>query len=391
MKPIYFCFPTKYYLQKDLISKVSKEIPSVLLVFFDDFKVEICSSLSNDVEIYAMGNVKKGKNPVEAANSISMFLGSLNIPEREIKIKTNYESFNPSFNPLVTSSKEVKNISPEEFDYNKLSLAYHSVEPFYSLDNVVLSKTTKQEIIDVINSLKYEKTIYDEWGLRNIIPNALSAVNFYGAPGTGKTMAAEALAKELGKKILKSSYADIESKYVGEGPKMMKAIFKAASRDNAILFIDEADSLLSKRLINVSDGAAQALNSLRSQLLICLDSFEGLVIFSTNLIINYDEAFLSRLINIKFESQDEIEREQIWKVHVNANGVKIPLSSDVNFNKLSKEYVFVGRDIKNAVKKACVHALSNGKQCVAQSDFVFACNQIDEEKNNLKRSCSKDA
>lgn len=91
--------------------------------------------------------------------------------------------------------------------------------------------------------------MFDEWGLRSIIPNASSAISFYGPPGTGKSMAAEAIAENLGKKILRATYADIESKFHGEGPKMVKAIFRAAERDDAILFLDESDSLLSKRLI----------------------------------------------------------------------------------------------------------------------------------------------
>lgn len=97
---------------------------------------------------------------------------------------------------------------------------------------------------------------------------------------------------------------------------MVKAIFRAAERENAILFLDESDSLLSKRLTNVSDGSAQAINSMRSQLLICLENFTGIVIFATNLVVNYDKAFLSRLINVEFTYPTEEERVAIWNIHL---------------------------------------------------------------------------
>ncbi len=115
-------------------------------------------------------------------------------------------------------------------------------------------------------------------------------------------MAAETLAARLGMKILMATYADIGSKFHGEGPKMVKAIFMAAEREDAVLFLDESGSLLSKRLTNVSDGSSQAINSMRSQLLMSLERFKGVVIFATNLVVNYDKAFLLRLVNVEFTS-----------------------------------------------------------------------------------------
>lgn len=97
---------------------------------------------------------------------------------------------------------------------------------------------------------------------------------------------------------------------------MVKAIFRAAEKQDAVLFLDESDSLLSKRLTNVSDGSAQAINSMRSQLLICLEKFKGVVIFATNLVVNYDRAFLSRLINIEFPMPDQEARMEIWNRHI---------------------------------------------------------------------------
>lgn len=150
--------------------------------------------------------------------------------------------------------------------------------------------------------LQVASKVFDEWGLRAIIPTASAALSFYALPGTGKSMAAETLATRLGMKILMATYADIGSKFHGEGPKMVKAIFMAAEREDAVLFLDESGSLLSKRLTNVSDGSSQAINSMRSQFLMSLERFKGVVIFATNLVVNYDKAFLLRLVNVEFTS-----------------------------------------------------------------------------------------
>src|SRR6059058_4833972 len=141
-----------------------------------------------------------------------------------------------------------------------------------------------EDLLSAVEVIQVERKVFDEWGLRRIQPFPHSALNFHGPPGTGKTLAAHAVAHRLNRSIMIASYAEIESKFHGEGPKNVKAIFHAAERDDAILFIDEADSLLSKRLTEVTQGSEQAINSMRSQLFICLQEFRGVVIFATNLV-----------------------------------------------------------------------------------------------------------
>lgn len=292
--------------------------------------------------------------------------------------------FNP--NSIDVSPKEDGN-DIEELDYEKRSKAYTPVEPHYTFDRVILDKEIIEKIDEAISIITYENKVFKEWGLNVIQPNPSSAISFFGPSGTGKTMAAEAVANKLKKKILKVSYADIESKYHGEGPKMVKAIFKAAQDNDAVLFIDEADSLLSKRLTNVTQGSEQAINSMRSQLLICLEDYHGIVIFATNLVVNYDKAFLTRLISIEFKKPDEKLREKIWEVHVrptNNNGLRIPLDKDVNVKELSQKYEFCGREIRKAVISACVNAAMKNKNSVSQEDFIRACDKIIAEENAIK-------
>jgi SpoVK/Ycf46/Vps4 family AAA+-type ATPase len=281
---------------------------------------------------------------------------------------------------------EVKKTENDEFDYEQKSKQFIPVEPLYSFNRVILPTDVIQKIEEAVATLQWEDKVFKQWGLYEIQPRPSTSLSFYGPSGTGKTMAAEAVAEKLGKKILKVSYADVESKYHGEGPKMVKAIFLAAENSDAVLFFDEADSLLSKRLTNVSQGSEQAINSMRSQLLICLEEFRGIVIFATNLVVNYDGAFLTRLISVEFPIPDAETRKRIWDVHImppndgKKHQLNIPLASNVNTKELADKYDFVGREIRNAVVSACVNAAMRGDEVVTQAHFVEACETISKEK-----------
>ncbi len=153
------------------------------------------------------------------------------------------------------------------------------------------------------------------------------------------------------------------------------------------MFLDEADSLLSKRLTNVHDGSDQAINSMRSQLLISIERFKGIVIFATNLAINYDRAFLSRLSNIEFHMPDAAARKVIWQQHISGNGIKLPLSDDIDIIELASRYTFSGRQIKNAVKDACIRAAMRGDNVViSQEDFTRSCEKIQNQSDSIQKA-----
>ena len=164
----------------------------------------------------------------------------------------------------------------------------------------------------------------------------------------------------------------------------------AAARENAVLFFDEADSLLSKRLTNVSQGSEQAINSMRSELLISLENYRGIVIFATNLVINYDKAFLTRLISIEFTLPDSETRKKIWDVHIKPvedgkqHLLNIPLGQDVDTRILAEKFEFSGRGIRNAVISACVSAAMDGRDMVTMNDFMTAAEKIKKEMNSVR-------
>lgn len=397
----YLCIPSAIYDQLDTqrIKLLSSDFDNQLKKYFGSICTEVVRKNKIDaIEVYVMGKPKYSGFENEIKEEIITLIKAADVSAGhvEVHIKMNYSAFNPNFNPsnddkvigkdIATdnkTAKEKKHDVPSEYDYEKLSYNYQAEEPRYSFEQVILPATTREQIEHAIGILEVEKKVFDDWGLRSIIPEATSALSFYGPPGTGKSMSAEAVAHKLGKKILKATYADIESKYHGEGPKMVKAIFKAAEREDAVLFLDESDSLLSKRLTNVSDGSAQAINSMRSQLLISLEHFSGIVIFATNLVVNYDKAFLSRLINVEFTFPTKDEREKIWWNHLKSEHIRIPLAEDVDIQAIATEFELCGREIKNAVKNACVSTALAKRELVCQNDLMNAAKQILDERERV--------
>lgn len=236
-----------------------------------------------------------------------------------------------------------------EEDREKRISQYVARSSQYTFERLILPQAKIAELRHAANLFKHQDLIFNQWGLRQNGPFTTVALNFYGASGSGKTLAAQAVADYLGKSIIIASYGQIESMYHGEGPKNVEAIFEAAERQNAVLFIDEADSLLSARIANPQQGSENAINSMRSQILICLEKFNGIVIFATNLIGNYDQAMKTRIRSIEFELPDEECRRRIWEIHLPK---AFPKDETASPEALAKIDGISGRDIKHAVQQA---------------------------------------
>lgn len=297
-----------------------------------------------------------------------------------------------SFSPDPAASKESAAGDGDEYAYEEIADQFQAERPRFTFDQLVLEPEVEQRLMEAVSILENRDKLFREWNLQAIMsPSVL--LNLYGASGTGKTMTAEALASRLGKPIIRTTYADIESKYHGEGPKRLKALFLAAKRQDAVLFIDEADSMLSARLTSVNDGSAQAINSMRSQLLISLENHDGVVIFATNLIENYDKAFLTRLICLELKRPNRDARKKIWANHLFPRGndertLRIPLSDDIDLDVLS-EYAFCGRDIRNAVKQACISTLMKGKARVDQAELLLASEKTLQDLRRLEEATGR--
>lgn len=175
--------------------------------------------------------------------------------------------------------------------------SFKVVRPRFGLERVVLSEESRQSLLRCAALLCKQRLIFEQWGMDSILGGARQFVmNFYGPSGTGKTLTAEALARELGLGFLNVNYSQMESKWVGETPKNIERVFALAEKERALLFFDEADSFLGKRLTRVEQFADYAVNVTRSVMLTAMERFSGTAVFATNLIENYDSAFARRFM-----------------------------------------------------------------------------------------------
>lgn len=251
---------------------------------------------------------------------------------------------------VIMSQKETTSQDSKE-NKGENEVNFFPSTPRYNFEQIILSDEVKKEILDAVKVIECKDLIYNVWGFADVDPIPRSILNFYGEPGTGKTMCAHAIANHLGKKILALNYSEIESKYVGEAPKNLQKAFDVAKETDSVLFFDEADSFLGKRIENVTQGSDQALNSLRSQMLILLEEFSGVVLFATNLVTNFDPAFESRILkHIRFELPNKEARAAIIKKMIPS---KLPLTeplTDEHFVEASALIEgFSGREIKGAI------------------------------------------
>src|SRR6187200_3019120 len=171
-----------------------------------------------------------------------------------------------------------------------------TVAPRRSFDDVILPPATRAAVEQALVHVTRHDLIFNRWGLGERHPTGLAlAFNFAGAPGTGKTICAEAIAHALGRRLLVVRYAELESLWMGETPKNVSALFRLAREENAVLLFDEADAIASRRSSSVEQGFLRETNTVVNVLLSELETFSGVVIFATNLAANFDPAFERRI------------------------------------------------------------------------------------------------
>lgn len=250
--------------------------------------------------------------------------------------------------------------------------------PRFMLDDLILSEQTNSSLLDFIAFKAHHDMIFSTWGLEETHKHdRQTSVNFYGPPGTGKTAAAHAVASSLDKEITLVNYADIESKYVGETSKNVTSLFEHANRTGSIIFFDEADAILSRRVANISSSTDVSVNQTRSVLLTLLDQHDGTVIFASNFLRNYDPAFMRRITShIFFDLPEFISRKKLWRKFIPS---KMP--TDVDFDVLASESDGLsGAEISNCVIKSAVSVARRGKALVSMDDFRLAVRDVIRSK-----------
>ena len=278
--------------------------------------------------------------------------------------------------PLVPTKD--KSIPSRQSQTEKQLVNFMASKPKYQLSDLVLSSRNLDELQTVIKAKEYWNKVFVDWNLQSVMKQRKSLfINLYGEPRTGKTMAAHAITNALQKEMICVNYADIESKYVGETSKNLTNLFRTASEKDIIIFFDEADALLSKRVTNMSSSTDVSVNQTRSVLLTLLNDYEGMVIFATNFISNYDPAFMRRIqYHIRFDLPDEQLREKLWRMYIPQE-----MPTDLHISEISQKYDGIsGSDISNAVLKAALKAAKNQETFVKQTNFEEAVEEIIKSK-----------
>lgn len=250
-----------------------------------------------------------------------------------------------------------------------------------TFDRIIVTAKVKEELNMGLNLILGRERLDQDWGLSEISPmKGRCIMNFVGPPGTGKTQSAKALARAVNKKLYKVDYSQVISKWVGDTGKHIKSAFAAAKQHGAVLFFDEADSLMSKRLSMPEDGVANSINQNRNILMQELDAFDGIVLMASNFFENYDEALLRRIAqHVHFELPDQAMREKIIDLHLPA-ATKARFDG-VNIKELAKESKGLsGGDIlvvcENAIKAAALG--DSGK--INQQHLLTAIENVKKNK-----------
>ncbi len=225
----------------------------------------------------------------------------------------------------------------------------------YRWDDLILPETQKKLLRDACNQVMYHHQVYHKWGYEGKLAYGRGvSMLFYGPPGTGKTMGAQVIACELGLELYKVDMAGVMSKYVGESEKKLGNIFDQAKRSQSILFFDEADVLFGKRT-DQKDSNDKYANASTAYLLQKIEEYEGIMILATNLLQNFDNAFLRRFkFLIEFPFTDQERRKEIWK---NVFPAAAPVE-ELDVEYLAEEFKFSGSQIKNAAVAASFLAAS---------------------------------
>ena len=239
----------------------------------------------------------------------------------------------------------------------------------FGWDDIVLPEHSKKLMKTACDQVRYRHKVYDTWGFSGKIAYGKSvSMIFTGPPGTGKTMAAQIIAGELGLDIYRISLANVVSKYIGETEKNLDEIFEKAKKSKVVLFFDEADVLFSKRT-EVKDSNDKYSNMESAFLLQKIEEYNGIVILATNLVQNFDEAFKRRMkLMIDFPFPDKARRAEMWR---RAFPDKLPLG-DIDFEYLVNEFELSGSNIKNIALHSAFLAAAEGSSEVGMKHIIAA-------------------
>jgi SpoVK/Ycf46/Vps4 family AAA+-type ATPase len=255
------------------------------------------------------------------------------------------------------------------------------VEVNLDWDDVVLPPEVWGEIEQIRALSRHYEQVMDTWGLGKKNTGRGIKVLFSGPSGTGKTLTAGLLARDARCELYQVDVASILSKWVGETEKHLSQLFRDAQSSGGALLFDEADALFRQRSSGGDSGGERFAAQLVNFLLEAIESFEGMIILTTNFEASIDSAFARRLnYHVRFKAPDAEQRTELWRVHLPD---KLPLGESIDLGRLGGAYEVTGGEIYKAAIRAAVHALQRGAAAVEWADVEGAVVSLYVEKGRL--------
>ena len=306
--------------------------------------------------IFYTEKLLNGKNELIKKDLIEVVKGAFNtMNELKLTDKT-YDFMEENGVKLFTERKAPKGIlNPDDIPARQLIFNEDEMHQLFLLK-------------ELMNDDKF-KEVQNRLAQKNLSKGI--ATLLHGAPGTGKTEVVKQIAKDTQRQLMKVDISSSKSMWFGESERIIKKIFKryntfaSNAKRTPILFFNEADAILSKRKDSNSSNVAQTENAIQNIILEELENFEGILIATTNLLNNLDEAFERRfLFKIKFENPTASIRAKIWKS-------KLPLLTDTDCNYLAEHFTFTGGQIDNILRMSEIQEIIHGKTPSLENLLVF--------------------
>ncbi len=286
------------------------------------------------------------------------------IAYKKPKPKTNYVRFTPG----MSIKEYIKRILSKEKDKTRKKY-------LNTFNNCVLPLEVQETIEDCL-TIVLRKDVFDKWGVNDHFEKGLTnSILLHGPPGTGKTMVSESIASVLGQNLMRIGNADIQSNIPGKTEKNITEIFSEAKKKNAVIMLDECDSMLYNR-----DAVGMIMSAEINHFLQEIERFDGVVILTTNRLHKLDGALQRRIIaKVELPMPTLEARKLIWKKLIPK---KVP-KEKIDINVLSEPEIS-GGDIKNAILLAIRRAIAKNLEKVTMQHFLFGLMSVVKAKEQFE-------
>ncbi len=360
-----------------VVSVAPRSAAAARLVGAGFSRVEVTpATLASQVRAWesALGSAVGADAIADIVRGHSLELGAIEEAAAEARVSAGPS---PSPRALIAAAER----AARAFTSERLSHIADRLSTTLSWDDLILPGEVREAVDEVWRAAAVRRTVYEEWGFAERTPygRAISAV-FTGPPGTGKTMVATLIARELGVELYRVDLSRLVNKYIGETEKHLATLFAEAERGRCVLLFDEADAIFGKRTKSGESATERYANLEVNYLLQRIETFSGIVILTTNQESMMDDAFKRRLrYRVEFPFPEEEERAALWRRLIAPDA---PVAADVDPDALALRFELSGGHIKNAVLRAAFAAAADATH-LDQARLIAAANQELEKIGKL--------